>query len=266
MRVVIASLLVVVGCGRGVSAPVEFLEEHYHPSASAPVHTVANPVAEINEIDGLRVQVVTAPNGKRYRLRWRSDSTSSGRPQAGDLSNGSQLPKKGPGFKHVGRYRYGTDETITYLRYAAWVVASIFPGTARVVVQDISRNGGGRLPPHRSHRTGRDADISWYVKGNKKLRNLKTLAKGDFDLPKTWTFIEALLRTGAVQYLFIDREIQGWLYEYAVRQEGWDPETLDTIFQHPNGGKRPIIRHVRGHRNHLHVRFVCPSDDQDCES
>lgn len=210
----------------------------------------------------LRIHVVTAPNGKQYRLRWRKAAESHGKPAEGGLEDGARLPKRGAGFFHIGKHPFGTDETVTYTQYAAWVVAKLFPGTAPVVVGDISRDGGGRLPPHRSHRSGRDVDIGYYARANKKLRWFKAL-EDELDSAKTWTLVEALLRTGAIQYIFIDRGIQEQLYRHA-RAEGWDEATLDAIFQYPGGRKRTIIRHVRGHRNHLHVRFRCPAEDEEC--
>ncbi len=260
--------MVVCLLGCGTDKPrrqLAFLADQYTPS-STPGAVGRQPHVASRGIttDGdVRSHVVTAPNGKQYRLRWRKVSESRGKPGAGSLEDGAKLPHRGLGFFHIGKHPFGTDETVTYVQYAAWAVAKLFPGTAPVVVGDISRNGGGWLSPHRSHRTGRDVDIGYYADGNRPLRWFKDLDAGKMDLAKTWTLLEALLRTGAVQYVFIDRSIQEQLYRHA-RGEGWGEDTLGTIFQYPAGRSRTIIRHVRGHRNHLHVRFRCPVDDDEC--
>lgn len=210
-----------------------------------------------------RKQMVTSPSGKRYALTWRKVSESKGKPQAGQLIDASRLPKRGIGYRHQGKRPFGTDETVVYLQFAAWAVAELFPGTAPVLIQDISDDDGGHAPPHRSHRTGRDVDIGWYHTGNKGLRWLESLDVGELDMAKSWTFIEALLRTGAVQYIFIDKTIQERLHDHLANQ-GWSRDTLDAVFQYPAENNRAVIRHVRGHKNHMHVRFVCPPEDEDC--
>jgi len=62
------------------------------------------------------------------------------------------------------------------------------------------------------------------------------------------------LRSGRVQYIFMDRSIQKLLYSYALTQ-GWDRQTLDALFANCQGA---VFQHVRGHRNHMHVRFYTP--------
>lgn len=214
---------------------------------------------------GLTTHRVMSPNGRVYALRWYNISESRGRPQSGWLNNGSRLPRRGTGYRHIGKHPYGTDECVIYLQYAAWVVNAMYPGTAPVVIGDLSREGGGHLPPHRSHQSGRDADVGLYQTNNVPVRGFKTLTGDDLDLEKTWIFIEALIRTGRVKYIFLDRTIQERLHSYALNYAGWPEESLYRLFQHPSGSKRAIIRHVRSHKNHIHVRFKCSRDDSGCE-
>ncbi|MFT5433286.1 MAG: hypothetical protein ACI9OJ_003991 [Myxococcota bacterium] len=152
---------------------------------------------------------------------------------------------------------------MTYVQWASWTVANQFPGTVPVVVGDLSDSNGGHLSPHKSHQSGRDADIGYFAEGNKPLRWFKTLGD-DLDVRKTWVFIEALVRTNAIQYIFIDKSIQVVLYEEA-RRLGFSDGDLESVFQYPGGNRGSLIRHVRGHKNHLHVRFRCSREDVDCE-
>ncbi len=260
-------LLLIAGCGAPKSEPTEFLAGQYGP-LSSPAYLARMGIEPQNLIRAEgdeRRQVITGPNGKQYALRWRKVSESIGRPGAGRLEDGARLPKRGAGFIHNGRHPFGTDETVAYLRFAAWMVTQLYPGTAPVVIQDLSATTGGYLPPHKSHRSGRDVDVGWYRTNNTRMKWFKALPADQLDVAKSWTFIETLLRTGSVKYIFVDRSIQALLYSHALG-EGWDRKALNSIFQHPTGSRRAIIRHVRGHKNHLHVRFRCPPEDESCES
>ena len=254
------------GCTPKTSRPKHYLSDQYMPSAAAPSELANNTASEsVLERQGdERRQLVTAPTGKAYWLRWRKVSESVGRCNAGRLIDGLRLPAKGVGYRHIGKSPYGSDETITYLRFAAWAVHEQYPDTVPVVVGDLSAERGGYLKPHRSHQSGRDADVGYYRTKNRALRWFKTLPIGELDLSKTWTFIEALLRTGAVEYIFIDHSVQKALRDHA-RSRGFAARELDQIFQFPGRKRRALIRHVAGHKNHLHVRFVCPSEDDKCK-
>lgn len=267
-----------LGAGCGTARPrarVPFLADHYGPTTappssrwhrpSAPSMPTVGAVEAVDTSSSTRRQVVTGPNGKRYALRWTKRSGSVGHPAGGSLKDGRALPDTGPGYRRIGSRPFGTDETVTYVAYAAWVVAQLFPGTAPVVIGDLSQDGGGHCSPHRSHRTGRDVDIGYYKVDNEPLRFFVSLESEDLDTDKTWAYVEALLRTGAVQYIFMDRAVQEALYRHA-KKDGWDEETLGKVFQYPGGNDKAVVRHVSGHRNHFHVRFVCPPEDEDCES
>jgi murein endopeptidase len=142
-------------------------------------------------------------------------------------------------------------------------VAQTFPDTPPLWIQDLSRAEGGRLRPHRSHQSGRDVDIALYPKSGRALRRFSALPINEVDLPRTWAFIEALLRTGTVRYIFMDRALQTPVRGFA-RSIGWPEPWLNRIFQSPGGNRSSIIRHIRGHRDHLHIRFRCPAEDQNC--
>ena len=262
MRLLLAVAVLATGCA-GVAPDRRFLAELY-PAGSAPPAWDAPgaPATPIETTGDMRRQLLTAPDGKLYQLRWRKVSQSVGSASRGSLDDGRRLPAAGPGFRHVGRNPFGTDETVVYLQFAAWAVELLFPKSAPVVIGDISRDGGGHLSPHRSHQSGRDADVGYYARDNKALRHFAVL-RDRLDAEKTWTFVEALLRTRQVQYIFMDRRIQEDLYDHA-RKSGWSPRVLDGLFQYPAGSKRSVIRHLHGHADHMHVRFRCPPEDADC--
>jgi LysM repeat protein len=139
------------------------------------------------------------------------------------------------------------------------------PDVDNVVVGDWSGTLGGPLGRHKSHQTGRDVDLGYFV-NNQKCGNYFIKAnKFSLDVEKTWELIRALLDTKRVQFIFMDWNLQKVLYEYAY-EKGFPVADLDLIFQYPESRKSRtgIIRWARGHDDHIHVRFTCPPDDVLC--
>lgn len=201
--------------------------------------------------------------GEWKTLYWEKESSSIGAPGAGSLSGGRAFPPRGPGWTHKGSRPYGTDEAVLLLAWAITEVGLEYPGTAPLVIGDFSQDGGGRVPPHRSHQSGRDVDVGLYAVDNEPVQGFRRLPPDSVDYEKTWFLIERLLVTNELQYVFVDRSIQPGLQDAALAA-GWDEEELDGLFE-ARGGKRALIRHVRGHDDHLHIRFRCPAEDEDCK-
>jgi murein endopeptidase len=178
-------------------------------------------------------------------------SASIGRPNKGRLFNGHQL-QDSPLIKIESPYHsWGTSECIASLERAVARVGRRFPDSPRLHVGDISRKRGGHLRPHRSHQSGLDADIGYYyLEGEAWYQhaNADTL-----DRERSWELVRALVDQENVEYLFIDRSVQKLLREHA-EQRGDDPGLLEGLFQGP-ASPEGVIRHARGHANHMHVRF-----------
>ncbi len=208
-----------------------------------------------------------APPGERWKQYLGSeDSLSVGETSNGSLQNGRLMPWEGPGFvRKNDKAPYGTNETVAILLWAFEEMTRLYPGTVPAVVGDLSAERGGRLPPHASHRSGRDVDIGYYQIGNVQQKQFAGCPPEKLDADKTWTLLELLLATGQVEYFFIDRILQRPLYDEAA-QRGWAEEDLQLMFEAPLGSRKRkgIIRHTPGHRHHVHVRFVCPEGDEDC--
>ena len=193
-------------------------------------------------------------------------SSSVGAPFDGRLENAVALPTEGPGFRRRDRDRYyGTHETIAMLKWAGSRRVEAYPGTAPMLVGDISEKPGGRVPPHRSHRTGRDADIAFFESGNVDRAHFKgNLRVHEIDMDKSWFLIETLLSTGRVQYIFVNRRLIPHLVRRA-RRFGWSERSIKKIFvRHKDKSRGAPIRHASGHTYHFHVRFYCPAGDETC--
>ncbi len=181
---------------------------------------------------------------------------SIGSPNGGILLNGVQMPP-GEHYELVDPlHAWGTQETIDNLRSCIRRVNEVHPGSHPLYIGHISARGGGRLSPHVSHQSGRDVDVSYYYRDASQ-RWYRRAGSGNLDLPRTWTFVRALLTETDVQLILIDASIQRLLRRHAT-EIGEDPAWLESVFRGGPGGERAIIRHARGHATHIHIRFYNP--------
>ena len=170
--------------------------------------------------------------------------------------------------------RFGTTEMVDTLHRAANQVERTIPG-AKLTIGDISRRNGGRFRPHRSHRNGRDVDISFYwldADGNPAYPDRFIDAHADgtselgrgvetplrFDDARNWELVSALVSDPAarVQYMFVSRNVKARVMAEG-RRRGAPEELLlrvDTVLHQPSRGG--------AHRDHFHMRIYCAEDDR----
>ena len=190
--------------------------------------------------------------------RWKEDpesvgSISFGITSAGRLMNGVQFPD-GEGWVTVDKVNnWGTIETIEYMKTAITAVNRLFPDTPPLSLGDLSTSNGGHFRPHKSHQAGRDIDVGFYYEDGQRL-HFNAGDASNMDLPRNWALVRALIVSTDVQMILVDKRIQKLLYNYAL-SIGEDPRWLDTIFK---AGRASIVKHVRRHRGHYHVRFFSP--------
>jgi len=209
----------------------------------------------------------TAGDFPSYRVPARDKRAEAiGSPNKGRLLHGVEMPIRGRGFRRVStKKRFATDQTIALIRYAAARLAAQFPGTQPMLVNALSAKGGGRVRPHHSHQNGLDVDILYFQKGNPKHPKRGNLRPAEIDYVKTWFVLETLLLTGKFNYAFTDRSFIPGLRRQA-RRAGWTKRALRKIFGDPSGkGRKGLIRHWSGHRDHIHIRFTCHPADKRCE-
>lgn len=181
---------------------------------------------------------------------------SVGKPNAGALVNGVQMPE-GPHWELIDPARaYATQETIDYLVTAIEAVEDEHGHLHPLWLGHFSDHDGGRLRPHRSHQSGRDVDLSYYYLPE-KAEWYRPAVDGTLDVERTWTFVRALLTETDVELILIDRRVQKMLAEHALAV-GEDPAWLDEVFEYRSRNPKPIIKHTWGHRTHIHVRFYNP--------
>lgn len=160
------------------------------------------------------------------------------------------------------RYKnYATPEAIIAIKAGVYELHSVAPDAPMTIIGDLSKRYGGHFPPHLSHQSGRDADIGYFVKGpiGQNLKGLMQTSARQLDVEKTWAFIHGMLKTGLVDQIYIDHQLQKKLYQEAKRRK-IQPEQLKAWFSYPfkRGG---LVRHLQGHADHMHVRFKAPSSE-----
>lgn len=210
----------------------------------------------------------------------RSDdsSFSRGPSRYGALHNPAQLPIEGQGFRIPPRWsdrglNYGVDEVIGMLVHVGRTLALRDPALV-LGVGDISRASGGRSPWHRSHQTGRDLDLLFFVRdhSDKRVRSAAMLHHDKegreigpalatkahrFDVAANWYLVHALLTSpiAEVQYIFIQDDLRQLLLEYAG-MSGVKHSVIARaahVLMQP-GDSAP-------HDDHMHVRIYCPKSD-----
>lgn len=205
-------------------------------------------------------------------------SFSRGPSRYGALHNPVRLPTEGQGFWIPPIWsdrglNYGVDEVVGMLVHVGRTLA-LRDSSLVLAVGDISRPSGGRSPWHRSHQTGRDVDLLFFVRDHKNnVVRSDTMFHHDksgaqigaseaseahqFDVAANWYLVEALLSNpiAEVQYIFIQDDLRQALLEYAG-MSGVKHSLIaraSHILMQP-GDSAP-------HDDHMHVRIYCPKTD-----
>jgi hypothetical protein len=172
-------------------------------------------------------------------IQWHH-ATSLGLPYAGSLIDGTQLPVEGPNWvtwdpvsdsvPNAPNRLYGNDHTIRTIVSVIDAYRADNPDAPRVVVGDISLEGGGPMrDEHVSHQNGLDVDI-YYPRLDGELR--APVSTDQIDTRLAQDLLDRFVAAGA-QMVFVG---------YSVGLHG------------PSG----VVIPYANHENHMHVRFPPP--------
>jgi hypothetical protein len=205
-----------------------------------------------------------------YRRKPGVASRSIGFPGDGSVE-GAMPMVDGPGriLKHTPWKGWATQTTVATLDLILREWERRFPKRQPILVGNMSARGGGRLKPHSSHQSGRDVDLSYpQIWDRKEELNWRAMNATNLDRDLTWSLLELLRETGAVEVIIIDTKIQKLLYEYALETHRYDEKQLENWMQYPGSSTadNPLIQHVQGHEDHIHVRFKCTAAETRCQS
>jgi penicillin-insensitive murein endopeptidase len=201
---------------------------------------------------------------------------SVGSPTAGHLIGGEHLAE-GEALRVVpsdagGDVRWGLEPLVDMIERGARAVRKQFPD-AVLSVGHLSREGGGDIDQHRSHESGRDADVGFYVRsyaGRPLLPSHLVAFRGDgsaptwpgayFDDARNWTLVASFVNDpqARVTHIFVASPLRARLLAYAEKI-GASPHVrmrAAELMQQPHG--------ALPHDDHFHVRIACPSRMTGC--
>lgn len=202
------------------------------------------------------------------RFEVRPDAHSVGRPNDGRLAQGIQMPESPLYVRRAPNLMWGSSATVQALLNAVAKFRQDVEFDGELVLADISKRGGGKLPPHKSHQAGRDIDI-WMptLRGVYKKSYLgreRRPLPSEIDWFATWGLIRALVEGGNVAHIFLEYDLQEKVYR-AAQLMGATEEELAAAIQWPRGRfASGVVAHSDGHIGHIHVRFRCGPHDTDC--
>ncbi len=196
---------------------------------------------------------------------------SVGSPNEGHLLGGVKLEPK-PYLRLLPGHaeRWGLPELVGLLERGAKRVERRFPGSS-LGVGDLSQRGGGDVMGHRSHESGRDADVAFYLRDARgKQVNLPHMSPIDdrgravrapgaaFDDARNWALIEAWLTDPQtrINRVFVSEHLRERLLAYARRVGASAPvraRAAEVLFQPSTA-----------HDDHFHVRIGCPRNQRAC--
>lgn len=209
-------------------------------------------------------------------------SVSFGPPNSGTIINPARLPDRGDGYVVPETWarrglRYGSDELVGMVVYLGRDLEARDLGRP-LVVADLSPERGGPSAWHRSHQTGRDVDLLFYVRdaaGQPVVPTAMHHYGGDgasvaesrdpdaavaplyFDDHANWMLVRALITNpiADVEYVFISEDLKQRLLDQAVALG--EPRSLveaaSFLLHQPS--------HAPPHDDHMHVRILCPPSD-----
>lgn len=197
---------------------------------------------------------------------------SVGKPWHGTLRRGTKLPSGNGYLIRRPARAFGASHVVAQVRQAIRVVRADHPRLHTLAIGDLSQKGGGAISEHHSHQSGRDLDIGFFFKRKPAgyPESFASATERNLDKAATWDLLVAFARTaddaGGVQAIFLDYDVQGMLYAWAL-ERGVDEGYLDRLFQYPDGrgGGSGLVRHEPHHDDHFHVRFKCPPGDNGCQ-
>jgi penicillin-insensitive murein DD-endopeptidase len=163
-------------------------------------------------------------------------------------------------------YSYGHPALVLMLHRTAKQMARQTPRSV-LLVGDLSREYGGPLAGHRSHQSGRDADVGFFVtdeKGNplnsRKLRTFDSQGRARdgsglrFDDYRNWLLVQLWLKDSRadLEYVFVASHLRRRLLEFAQKRPAFSRYVDDAaqFLRQPSNGLP--------HDDHFHIRIACP--------
>jgi penicillin-insensitive murein endopeptidase len=222
---------------------------------------------------GIIPALARADSERELPAKFRAPPYSQMSLSIGSPANGRQLraarlrPTPHLYIKPDSRERvYGHPALVLALKRTARQMAREAPG-AVLLLGDLSARDGGPLTHHRSHQSGRDADVGFFaLDQHGRPKNLEAFVAFDadgkakdgsglqFDDYRNWLMVQMWLKDqrAVLKYVFIASHLRQRLLGFAktrpaFRKYASSAEKL--LLQPSNSG---------AHDDHFHVRIACP--------
>lgn len=193
---------------------------------------------------------------------------SIGSPTEGKLEGAVELqPSRELRLRYANGAHFGLPALVGLLERSSKRLAARFAGLT-LHVGDLSRREGGEIAGHKSHESGRDADVAFLFVGpnGESVSPAEFLTVNDkglavenqswrFDDARNWALVEAWVTDpGArVEHIFVAAAVRARLLAYA-RSRG---TFLPVLHRAAMAMKQPSAGQV--HDDHFHVRIACPA-------
>jgi penicillin-insensitive murein endopeptidase len=210
------------------------------------------------------------PEGFR-KLPYSQMSLSVGSPVEGFQLRAKRLrPTPTLVLKNGERTTYGHPSLVLMLQRSAKQMAREAAG-AVLLVGDLSSEQGGPLSGHRSHQSGRDADVGFFVmdaKGRPKRVDHFVPFGADgkardgsglvFDDYRNWLLIQMWLKDSraGIKYVFVAKPLRERLLDFASSRPAfrkYAAAAAELLIQPSNSA---------AHDDHFHVRITCPKGQE----
>ncbi len=166
---------------------------------------------------------------------------------------------------------YGHPALVLMLQRSAKDIAKAAPNSV-MLVGDLSHKKGGPISKHRSHQSGRDADIGFYVRNDKGAQiKLNRFVKIDgegkvigmpgayFDEERNWQLVRSWLRDkrAGIAHVFVASHVRNRLLRYARANKARARhfEAAAKLLKQPSNSSI--------HDDHYHLRIRCPDRQKD---
>jgi penicillin-insensitive murein DD-endopeptidase len=163
-------------------------------------------------------------------------------------------------------YSYGNPALVLMLYRTAKQLAREAPGSV-LLVGDLSREFGGPLTGHKSHQSGRDADVGFFVTDrNGQQLNARRLCRFDkrgvardgsglrFDDYRNWLLVQLWLKDSRaeLEHVFVASHLRQRLLDFARSRPSFRGYVQDAsqFLRQPSNGLP--------HDDHFHIRIACP--------
>ena len=162
---------------------------------------------------------------------------------------------------------YGVQELSIALDGLARHMKKTFPTIEPTQIGDMAAKKGGKIPRHKSHQNGLDADVVYYRKNERAQSPSNTewaeyfvtstgLSK-NFDTRRNWEAFKYLVDRHQVSRILVDGKIKKEMCSIAT-QRG------------ERNSHRETLRRLRiensVHKTHFHLRLKCPNGSPDCRA